>query len=119
MQPIKSFKVFGERVEVLIPGEQTAGLSATMLQVSPPGGGPPPHSHKNEDEIFYPLEGDFEVFDGKDWHRIEPGRAAYYRRGRIHTFRNGGKTTGRILIIVTPAGLEKYLEELSPLSIPR
>lgn len=57
---IKTFKVFGEPVEVLIPGEMTGGSSITLTQVSPPGGGPPPHSHQNEDETFFVLEGQYE-----------------------------------------------------------
>jgi quercetin dioxygenase-like cupin family protein len=115
----KKFKVFGEPVEILLSGEQTGGLSAVILQTSPPGGGPPPHSHANEDEIFYPVEGDFEIFDGKEWHRLDTSRAAHYRRGGIHTFRNAGTTTARILIVATPAGLEAYLEEISVLTIPQ
>jgi quercetin dioxygenase-like cupin family protein len=119
MEPIRKFNVLGAQVEVLLSGEQTSGLSAMMIETSPPGGGPPPHSHTNEDELFYPLEGDYEIFDGKEWHKVAVGSAAHYRRGGIHTFRNAGNTTGRILITVTPAGLEKYLEEISVLTIPQ
>jgi quercetin dioxygenase-like cupin family protein len=119
MHQTKKFNVLGATVEVLLSGEQTGGLSAMLIENSPPGGGPPPHSHKNEDELFYPLEGDYEIFDGKDWHKVEVGSAANYRRGGIHTFRNAGKTSGRLLIVVTPAGMEKYLEEISPLSLPQ
>lgn len=36
----------------------------------------------------------------------------------VHTFRNAGSTTGKMLVFVTPAGLEKYLEEISTLSMP-
>jgi hypothetical protein len=39
-------------------------------------------------------------------------------RGSVHTFRNVGDTVGRVLIFVTPSGLEKYLEEISPLRVP-
>ena len=119
MPPSKSFTVFGEPVEILIPGELTGGLSTTLIHTAFPGGGPPPHSHTREDETFYPLEGDFEIFDGKDWHKIKPGHAAHYRRGAVHTFRNAGSTTGRILIFVAPAGLDKYLEEISILTVPQ
>ena len=57
MSPVKTFKVFGEPVEVLVSGEMTNGRSTTLTQVSPSGGGPPPHSHRNEDETFYVLKG--------------------------------------------------------------
>jgi quercetin dioxygenase-like cupin family protein len=118
MHDVKTFRVFGEPVEVLVAGETTGGLSATLTQVSPPGGGPPPHSHTNEDETFYVLEGEYEFFDGSAWSRIEPGRAIHGKRGFVHTFRNAGTTAGKMLVFVSPAGMEKYLEEISVLSMP-
>jgi hypothetical protein len=41
------------------------------------------------------------------------------KRGSVHSFRNVGTTTGVMLVFVTPAGLEKHLEEISTLSIPK
>ena len=118
MNALKTFKVFGEPVEILIPGELTGGLSTTVTQVSPPGGGPPPHSHKNEDETFFVLEGEYEFLEEGEWVPVEPGQAIYAKRGSVHTFRNAGTETGKMLVFVTPAGMEKYLEEISPLSMP-
>ena len=114
----KSFNVFGEPVEVLVTGEMTGGLSATLIQTSPPGGGPPPHSHQNEDETFFVLEGEYEFLERGEWAKVLPGQAVHAPRGRVHTFRNAGITTGRILVFVAPAGMEKYLEEISVLSMP-
>ncbi len=119
MSALKNFKVFGEPVEILIPGDVTGGLSTTLTQTSPPGGGPPPHSHTHEDETFCVLEGDYEFLEDGQWHKAEHGRAVLAKRGSVHTFRNVGYTTGKMLVFLTPAGVEKYLEEISPLSIPR
>ena len=118
MNALKTFKVFGEPVEVLIPGEATGGLSTTLTQTSPPGGGPPPHSHTHEDETFYVLEGEYEFLEDGQWHKAEQGRAVLAKRGSVHTFRNVGNSTGKMLVFLTPAGLEKYLEEISSLSMP-
>ncbi len=119
MAPVKTFKVFGEPVEVLVSGEMTGGLSTTLTQTSPPGGGPPPHLHLNEDETFFVLEGEYEFLWDGEWHPIAHGETVFARRGSVHTFRNAGTTTGKILIFVAPAGLDKYLEEISPLAIPQ
>jgi quercetin dioxygenase-like cupin family protein len=118
LSPVKSFKVFGERVEILVTGEMTGGLSMTAIQTSPPGGGPPPHSHKNEDETFYVVEGEYELLRDGVWVKAGLGEAFHSKRGSIHTFRNAGTTTGKMLIFVAPAGLEKYLEKLSAFSVP-
>jgi quercetin dioxygenase-like cupin family protein len=119
VNPVKTFPVFGEPVEVLVSGEMTGGLSATLTQTSPPGGGPPPHSHAREDETFFVLEGEYELLQDGAWNRIPPGRAMHAKRGGVHTFRNEGTTTGKMLVFVTPAGMEKYLEEISVLSMPQ
>ncbi len=119
MQPLKTFKVFGEPVEILVSGEMTGGLSTTLIQTSPPGGGPPPHSHQNEDETFFVLEGDYELLQNGHWTKVSPGQAVHATRGSVHTFRNAGSTTGRMLVFVAPAGMERYLEEISTLSVPQ
>ncbi len=118
MSAVKTFKVFGEPVEVLVPGELTGGRSTTTTQISPPGGGPPPHMHTNEDETFYVLEGEYEFLQDGAWRKVEPGRAIQAMRGSVHTFRNCGTTHGKMLVFISPSGLEKYLEEISVLSIP-
>jgi quercetin dioxygenase-like cupin family protein len=118
MHPIKRFKVFGEPVEVLVSGEATGGLSTTTTQISPPGGGPPPHCHQNEDETFYVLEGEYEFLRDGEWRRVPNGEAIHSKRGSVHTFRNAGETNGKILVFISPSGMELYLEEISTLSIP-
>jgi quercetin dioxygenase-like cupin family protein len=115
---VKSFKVFGELVEVLITGEMTGGKSTTLTQSSPPGGGPPPHQHTYEDETFFVIEGDYEFLKNGEWHKAARGQAVPAMRGSVHTFRNVGATTGKMLVFVAPSGFEKYLEEISPLSVP-
>jgi quercetin dioxygenase-like cupin family protein len=113
MPPIKTFNVFGERIDVLVNAATTTGVSATIIQHVPPGGGPPPHSHVHEDETFYVLEGDIEFLHEGEWHPRGVGETVFGKRGVVHTFRNVGSTMGRVLIFIAPAGLEDYLEEIS------
>jgi quercetin dioxygenase-like cupin family protein len=107
VNPSKTFRVFGEPVEILIPGEMTGGRSTTLTQVSPPGGGPPPHSHTNEDETFFVLEGEYEFLEDGEWRRGQPARAIQAMRGSVHTFRNVGTTPGKMLVFVAPSGMEQ------------
>jgi quercetin dioxygenase-like cupin family protein len=118
MTAIKSFPVLGDQVDMLVTQEMTGGSSATLLETSPPCGGPPPHRHQNEDETFYVVEGEYEfLFDGA-WVKASAGDSFYRSRGTIHGFRNCGTTTGRVLIFVQPGSFQSYLEEISPLSVP-
>ncbi|WP_260736654.1 cupin domain-containing protein [Tunturiibacter lichenicola] len=116
MPPIKTFKVFGERIDVLVNAATTEGASAAIIQHIPPGGGPPPHSHRHEDETFYVLEGEIEFLHEGEWSPVGVGDTAFGLRGVIHSFRNAGTTAGRVLIFIAPAGLEDYLEEISAYS---
>ena len=118
MTAIKSFPVLGDQVDMLVTQEMTGGSSATLVETSPPGGGPPPHQHRNEDETFFVIEGDYEFLVDGEWVKASAGDSFYRGRGTIHTFRNCGTTTGRILIFVQPGGFQSYLEEISPLSVP-
>lgn len=115
---MRSFAVLGETVEVLVDGDQTGGLSTTLTQTSPPGGGPPPHSHRYEDETFFVLEGEYDFLHEGQWIRRNAGGTWHAGRGTVHTFRNAGKTVGKMLVFAAPSGMDKYLEEISPLQMP-
>lgn len=117
MKPVKTFKVFDETVEILVTSESTNGSFCMLVQTSPPGGGPPPHFHKYEDEIFTSLEGEYELFDGTQWAKLPPGEHVHTLRNQPHTFRNCGKTVGKIMCVAVNGRLDEYLEEISPLSV--
>jgi quercetin dioxygenase-like cupin family protein len=119
LSPIKTIQVLGEPVELLQSGEMTNGMSAMMLQVSQPGGGPPPHKHTHEDELFFVVQGEYEFLRDGEWIKVAQGESAHAQRGSVHAFRNCGTTEGRMLFIVTPSGLERYFEELAAFSLPQ
>jgi quercetin dioxygenase-like cupin family protein len=116
MKPVKTFDVFGEPAEILVNGAMSKGTAAVLVQMNSPGSGPPPHRHTNEDETFTVLEGDFEFFSDGRWSRIPVGEVVFAPRGFVHTYRNAGTSTGRILVFVSPSGFEDYLEEVGSFS---
>ena len=83
-----------------------------------PGGGPPPHVHQQEDELFIALDPGFELFNGQEWLPLQPGNPQYSLRGQLHAFRNSGAAPARILIVATPGGLDEYLKEISIVNMP-
>ncbi len=54
----ESVSVVGDRYTFLTTKEQTEGTFAQMEFYIPPGGGSPPHTHHNEDEFLYMVEGE-------------------------------------------------------------
>ncbi len=50
-------RAFGNEIEFMLSGEQTAESLTVGLAIVPAGNGPPPHVHHVDDEIFLILEG--------------------------------------------------------------
>lgn len=115
----KLLDVLGDIVTVKITGEDTDGAYTLIQTVSPPQGGPPLHIHHREDEAFYVLEGEFEVQCGENKIRAVPGSFVFAPREIPHSFRNISSSPSKILILATPAGIEKFFEELSELASQR
>ncbi len=108
----KALWVAGDLVTLKVVGKDTEGAFALGEAVSLPGGGPPPHIHHREDEIFCVLEGEYEFLVGESTIRASAGSVIYGPRSIPHTFKNVGTTPARMLAFVMPAGLEEFLEEL-------
>jgi mannose-6-phosphate isomerase-like protein (cupin superfamily) len=109
----KVLDVLGEVLTIKVAGEDTDGAYTIIQEVSPPSGGPPLHLHHREDEAFYVLEGEYEVHCGDERISATPGTFVFAPRKIPHTFRNVSAGRGKVLAIVTPAGIEKFFEELS------
>jgi quercetin dioxygenase-like cupin family protein len=109
--------VVGDASRFLAIGSQTAGRYALWEAVVPPGGGPPLHMHSRESEAFFVLEGELTIeVDG----RRTVGTAGSFMHlepGTKHRFKNESNARARMLILVTPAGLENFFLEVGvPLS---
>ena len=100
---------YGDAALVKLSGEQTNGSMVVVLGTSPPGGGTPPHRHRNEDEMFIVLDGKIRFFANGQWTEpLAPGSNVYTPRGAVHTFQNVGETHSRQWIIATPSGFERF-----------
>jgi quercetin dioxygenase-like cupin family protein len=99
--------VLGDFVTFKADGE-SASLSV-FEGLIPPGGGPPPHIHYQQEEAFYVLEGTFSFFSGEKTIEAEPGSFMWIPRGTLHTFKNTGAQSGRVLVTSTfPGSHERF-----------
>jgi quercetin dioxygenase-like cupin family protein len=106
-----TYNYAGGLVSVLISGEDTDSQFALIEAVQKPGAEPPIHTHENEDETFYVLEGEMSVLVGDSVHRLSTGDFIFLPRGVRHTFRVKSKAA-RALNFMTPAGFETWFREL-------
>ena len=106
------FSVVGDRYTFLFTAEQTDGAYAVFEFFVPPGNGSPPHIHEREDEAFYVVAGEFEFTVAGQPLRVGPGQLVFGKRGVSHNFKNVGSIPGKMIVTVTPAGLENFFAEV-------
>jgi mannose-6-phosphate isomerase-like protein (cupin superfamily) len=116
---------------ILRPDEGAAGFLGSigvrfMIEGAASGGGfalvehpmsaralaAPLHRHSREDEYSYVLEGRMGALLGDDSLEAGPGTLIFKPRHQWHTFWNAGDEAARILEIISPAGFERYFQEL-------
>ncbi len=110
--------VFGEPIEIVVRSSETSYRCCGGIQSCPPGGGPPPHKHAHEEEIFTVLEGEFEVLQRDRWVRMTSGGVYCSVRDTWHGFRNVSSEPGKMFFVVNNGGLDDYFEEISSLQMP-
>jgi len=108
----KSVNVLGIPMVIRISGRDTNAAVAVVESHDVPGGGPPPHLHTREDEVFQILEGDYEFTVGGQTILATPGTTLFAPRGIPHGYRYVGSTAGRLMCVITPAGFESFFEEI-------
>jgi quercetin dioxygenase-like cupin family protein len=99
--------------QVLLRSEQSDGHVAIVENRLPPHwAGPPLHKH-DFDEGFYVLEGEltFQVEDAVVTKRA--GEFAFAPRNVAHTLANHGDEPARYVLVITPAGFERYFARMT------
>ena len=115
----KSYWGPGDLYTFLATGEETDNAYFQFEAIVPPGGGPPPHIHRGEDEIFYLAEGSLEMQLGDKSVIVNTGDFVNVPRGTAHSFRNIGTKTAKLVVTFVPAGMEKYFEAVFPVATDR
>jgi len=108
----KVIQVLQERMIFKVMSADTNGLYTLFVNSAEPGGGSPPHIHHQEDEAFFILEGNYEFLLGEKTLELGPGSFLFAPRGIPHASKNVGTTRSRMVVIVSPAGLENCFVEM-------
>jgi quercetin dioxygenase-like cupin family protein len=100
----------GTRMHVKVGHAECAAYSLIEM-AHPPNVGPALHRHPGGDEAFYVLEGAYEIRCRDEVFVGTPGAFVFVPRGAPHGY-TVGPAGGRVLV-VTPAGLERYFAEVA------
>lgn len=90
-----------------------AGSGMFELTVPPGAGVPPAHSHSDNEEIVYVLEGQLRYWVDDETKDLQPGERMYTPRGSVHAFSNPHERTARALIILTPDIGAQYFRDIA------
>lgn len=99
-------------IRYLVDGSKTGGLGVFELTVPPGANVPPPHSHGQNEEFFYVVEGSIAYSVDDDARVLTPGEWMSTPRGSVHAFRNTGAQTARALVVMTPDIGAQYFRDV-------
>ena len=88
----------------------------TEIVFQPGSQGTPLHVHHREEELYYVIEGKLEAQVGDQQVTLEAGGSVLLPRGVKHKVCPVGEAVTRVLMVITPPGLENMLFELDKLN---
>jgi len=93
----------GETITFVETAEESNGSRVVMHIAVAPGGGPAPHAHGKQTEVFEGLEGTIELQLGPRRLTLGPGETATVPPGMLHGFRNRSDASATVRVIASPA----------------
>ena|SRR5690242_16260823 len=111
-QPV--VKIGGLEIRYLMDGTVTgAGSGMFELTVHPGARVPPPHSHRDNEEMVYVLEGCLRYSVDSETRDLRPGERMYTPKGSVHGFSNPNDETAKALIVLTPDIGAQYFRDIA------
>lgn len=90
--------------------ETTNGSVTAFENIIACGQGPGLHLHVREDEMYYVLDGALAFQAGEHRFDAPTGAFVFIPRGTPHCFANLADDPARVLVVFTPAGMERFFE---------
>jgi quercetin dioxygenase-like cupin family protein len=113
----QAIKPFGLEMKVLLTTEATGGTISVIMAWHKPGEGPPDHMHSSQEEMFFIVEGTYELTVGGQTSTVSPGTIVFIPRNVVHRFKNVGDGTACMLDWSLPGGQDRYFKAVSELAV--
>src|SRR5262245_11912805 len=111
-----AIKPFGLDMKVLLTTEATGGAISVVMGWHKPGEGPPDHVHFDQEEMFFILEGTYELTVDGQTTTAGVGTIVFIPRNVVHRFKNVGDSTACMLDWSLPGGQDHYFKAISDLA---
>lgn len=103
--------VTGLLITLKLTARETDGRVSVAEIKAPPGNGVFAHSHRDLDETFYVLDGEWEFTVNGQATRLTTGALVHVPKGVTHAFRNVGPKAATLLDYHHPGGFDLFFEE--------
>lgn len=100
-------------IRYLVDGSQSGSLGMFELTVPANSNVPPPHSHSNNEELVYVLEGTLRYRVGNEVRDLTAGDSMHTPRGVVHAFSNPSDSVARALIVLSPDIGAQYFADVA------
>jgi uncharacterized cupin superfamily protein len=101
------------QIRYLIDGSATQGMGMFELTVPPGSNVPPPHSHTQNDECIYVLEGAIRYSVDAESRDLAAGEHMFSPKGSVHQFSNPFDRPARALVVQTPDIGAQYFRDVA------
>lgn len=110
---IDTINVGNLRINYIVDGSSKGQMGIFEMTLPPGTNVPPPHSHKNNEELVYVLEGKVRYWVDEEARDLEPGQTMSTPKGSVHAFANPFDKQAKVLIILSPDVGAQYFKDVS------
>lgn len=100
-------------INYIVDGASNSSLGMFELTVPPGSNVPSPHSHSNNEECVYVLEGTLRYTVGSETRDLSVGQSMSTPKGVVHAFANPFATTAKALIVNSPDIGAQYFRDIA------
>lgn len=100
-------------INYLVDGSATSSMGMFELSVPPGSNVPPPHSHSNNEECVYVLQGTLRYTVGDETRDLAPGQGMHTPKGIAHAFSNPFDAPAKALIALSPDIGAQYFRDIA------
>jgi quercetin dioxygenase-like cupin family protein len=108
----KVYSALGQTIVCKVSSMQTGGSFSVLEETTPPQAGVKLHTHAHHEELFYVLDGEYEVTCGDRTFTAKKGSVFAVPKDVPHASRNTTSSTSKMLIVMIPGGSEEVFDEL-------
>jgi quercetin dioxygenase-like cupin family protein len=114
MQASDTIQIGQLTIRYLVDGVVTGADSGMFeLTVGPGARVPPAHSHRDNEEIVYVIEGVLRYAVDDEQRDLTAGEHMFSPRGSVHSFSNPHDQTARAIIVLTPDLGAQYFRDVA------